>query len=102
MMISEAIQIVIHINNYPDHSRRITEIIEVMGLDYAKSSDMPPYKYRTLYKYAIDRYDYEAKKFIGHYEVKEPPTWVNEIKYLPNAEMPAFWSNKPEVSEQIL
>ena len=96
MMIVDAIQIVIHIDNFSDHSRRITEIIEITGLDYGKSEDMPPYKYRTLYKFEMQGYDYDKKQFIGRHEIKEPPTWVNELIHLPTVTIPDFWKNAPD------
>lgn len=89
-MVSRAIHIVVHAGELPDHSRRLLEIIEVEGLDYDRSASMPPYKTRTLYRFEFDRYD-ETGKAAGRFIVKEPPSWINTLKQLPDIQTPDFW-----------
>ena len=43
-MVSRAIQIVVQVNQLPDHSRKVIEIAEIQGLDYERSVEFPPYK----------------------------------------------------------
>jgi len=94
-LVSRTIHIVIHVNALPDHSRVVSEIVEVEGLDYERSPTLPPYKTRTLYEYQFDRYDANGKA-VGKFVVKEPPSWVNKLKRIPNFKMPDFWQNKGE------
>jgi len=94
-MVHRAIHIVVHVEALPDHSRRLMEIIEVEGLDYGRSSIEPPYKTRTLYQYEFDRYD-ENGKAVGRFFVKEPPSWLNKLKLIPNFQMPDFWKQPEE------
>lgn len=89
-MVSRAIQIVIHMGEMPDHSRRLMEIAEVQGLDYERSPSFPPYRLRTLYRYEFDRYDAEGKA-CGQFLVKDKPSWVDELQLVQNLQTPAFW-----------
>jgi len=89
-LVSRTIHIVVHMGVLPDQSRRIMEIIEVEGLDYDRSAENPPYKTRTLYEFEFDHYDADGKAH-GRFVVKEPPTWVNKLKLIPNFQMPDFW-----------
>ena len=92
-MVHRAIHIVVHVEALPDHSRRLMEIIEVEGLDYDRSPHEPPYKTRTLYRFEFEGYDANGKA-IGRFLVKEPPSWLDKLKLIPNFEMPDFWREK--------
>jgi len=89
-MICHAIQIVIFAKTLPDHSRRLMEIVELHGLDYEASQINPPYKTRTLYRYEFSHYD-ENDKAVGRFRVCEPPSWIDDLKMIPNFQMPDFW-----------
>ena len=86
-MVSRAIHIVVYAGALPDHSRKVLEIIEVEGLN---SSANPSYKTRTLYRFEFDRYDANGKA-AGRFHVCEPPSWINQLKLLPDFQMPDFW-----------
>ena len=92
-MVYRAIHIVVHVESLPDHSRRIMEIIEVEGLDYDRSPHEPPYKTRCLYQFEFEGYDNDGKA-VGRFLVKEPPSWLNKLKLIPNFEMPDFWRDQ--------
>jgi len=89
-LVSRAIRIVVHMDVLPDHSRVLSEIIEVEGVAYDRSIDSHIYKTRTLYQYEFDHYD-EADKAVGRFIVKEPPTWINRINRIPKFQPPDFW-----------
>jgi pilus assembly protein CpaF len=90
--VSRAIHIVIYSRMLPDFSRKLMEIIEVQGLERTGNPD-PSYKTRTLYKYEFERYD-ENKNAVGRFIVCEPPSWINQLKLLPDFQLPDFWQNK--------
>lgn len=89
-LVSRAIHIVIHMDVLPDQSRVLSEIIEVEGITYDREADSHIYKTRTLYQYEFDHYD-EKDKAVGRFIVKDPPTWINKIKRIPNLQPPDFW-----------
>ncbi|MDR0841838.1 MAG: Flp pilus assembly complex ATPase component TadA [Acidobacteriota bacterium] len=89
-MVSRAIQVVVHMGELPDHSRRVMEIAEVQGLDYDRSASFPPYRMRTLHQFEFDRYDADGKA-CGKFFVKDKPTWVGELRLVPGFETPSFW-----------
>jgi hypothetical protein len=93
-MVRHAIHIVIHVEALPDNSRRLMEIIEVEGLDYERSPHEPPYKTRTLYEYEFE--GYENGKAVGRFLVKDPPSWLNKLKLIPNFQMPDFWRQQSD------
>ena len=97
-MIRHAIHIVIHVEALPDHSRRMMEIIEVDGLDYELSPHEPPYKTRTLYRYEFDNYS-EDGKAVGRFLVKNPPSWVDKLKLIPNFQVPEFWRQQQPLTQ---
>ena len=90
-MVSRAIHIVVYARMLPDYSRKLMEIIEVQGLDRSNPNDSdPPYKIRTLYKYEFEKYD-ANKKAVGRFCVEEPPSWIDQLKLLPDFRIPEFW-----------
>lgn len=95
-LVSRAIRVVAHMDVLPDHSRVLSEIIEVEGVAYDSSAGSHIYKTRTLYKYEFDHYN-EADKAVGRFIVKEPPSWINKIKRIPNFQTPDFWQQKETV-----
>ena len=98
-MVARAIHVVVYSGELPDYSRKIQEIIEVQGLDYAVSQDNPPYKTRSLYKYEFSHYD-ENEKAVGQFLVGEPPSWIGNLKLLPNFKIPDFWQNKQQTDKE--
>ena len=98
-MVSRAIHVVVHAGALPDHSRKLLEIIEVEGLDYDISAANPPYKTRTLYRYKFSHYD-EAGKAVGRFHVCEPPSWINDLKMIPNFTTPDFWQQQQQQKEE--
>jgi len=99
-MVSRAVQSVIQVSQLPDHSRKVVEIAEVEGLDYERSAGFPPYKLRNLYQFEFANYDAQQRAQ-GTFRVKEGPSWINELKRIPDYQLPGFWSDqrlKPEHS----
>lgn len=94
--VARAIQIVIHMEELPDHSRRLMEIAEVQGLDYARSANFPPYKLQTLYRYEFDHYDDDGKA-CGRFIVEHTPSWINRLRMIPGYQMPSFWHQQKEI-----
>jgi len=92
-MVSRAVHSVIQVSQLPDHSRKILEIAEVEGLDYERSTAFPPYKLRSLYQFEFANYD-AARLAQGTFRVKERPSWINELKRIPDYELPAFWNGQ--------
>ena len=89
-MVARAVHVVIHTGELHDHSRRLLEIAEVEGLDYDRSASMPPYMTRTLYQFEFDRYDSDGKA-MGQFAVREPPSWIDSLRQIPEMETPSFW-----------
>jgi len=97
-MVSRAVHAVIQVSQLPDHSRKVVEIAEVEGLDYERSVGFPPYKLRSLYHFEFANYDAD-RLAQGTFRVKERPSWINELKRIPDYQLPGFWSDerlKPE------
>jgi pilus assembly protein CpaF len=92
-MVSRAIHTVIQVSQLPDHSRKVMEIAEVEGLDYARSVEFPPYKLRSLYQFEFSGLN-AAQRAKGDVLLKERPTWINELKRVPDFRMPRFWSEE--------
>ena len=97
-MVSRAVHIVVYAGELADHSRKVMEIIEVAGLDYSASASLPPYKTRTLYRFEFDHYN-EASKAVGRFIVSDPPSWIDQLKRLPNFTMPDFWQPIKETQQ---
>ena len=89
-LVSRAIRIVVHMDVLPDHSRVLSEIIEVEGLAYDREADSHIYKTRTLYQYEFDRFN-EKDIAVGRFVVKDPPTWIDKINQIQNFQTPDFW-----------
>jgi pilus assembly protein CpaF len=91
-MVSRAVHSVIQVSQLPDHSRKVVEIAEVEGLDYERSTGFPPYKLRSLYQFEFANYGAE-RLAQGTFRVKERPSWINELKRIPDYQLPGFWSD---------
>jgi pilus assembly protein CpaF len=89
-MVSRAIQIVVQVNQLSDHSRKVTKIAEIEGLDYERSVEFPPYKLRTLYRFEFSHYD-ATDKAHGHFCIQDPPSWLGDLKMIPGYQLPDFW-----------
>ncbi len=89
-MVARAIHVVIQMGELPDHSRRLMEIAEVQGLDYDRSATFPPYKLRTLYQFEFRHYEADGK-VRGEFVVREAPSWLGELKLIPDYQLPPFW-----------
>jgi Type II/IV secretion system protein len=89
-MVSRAIQIVVQVNQLPDHSRKVIEIAEIQGLDYERSVEFPSYKLRTLYRFEFSHYDTNHKAH-GHFFVQDAPSWLGDLKMIPGYQLPDFW-----------
>ena len=89
-MVSRAIHVVLQMRQLPDHSRRLMEIAEVQGLDYDASATFPSYKLRTLYQFEFARYTSDGRAH-GHFTVRDRPSWLRELRMIPNYEVPQFW-----------
>lgn len=92
-MVSRAIQIVVQVSQLSDHSRKVLEIAEVEGLDYQRSVDFPPYKLRTLYRFEFSHYGAESKA-MGHFAVQNHPSWLWDLKMVPDYQLPGFWEER--------
>ncbi len=90
VLVSRSIHIVIQMGQLADHSRRLMEIAEVEGLDYDRSATFPPYKLRKLYQFEFSHFGDDGKSH-GHFRVKEKPSWLNELRMIPQYRMPDFW-----------
>ncbi len=90
-MVSRAIQIVIQVSQLPDHSRKVIEIAEVQGLDYGRSIEFPPYKLHPLYRFQFSHYDNQLKAH-GEFEIKDQPSWLADLKMIPDYQVPGFWA----------
>ena len=89
-MVSRAIHVVVQMRELPDHSRRLMEIAEVQGLDYDGSATFPSYKLRALYQFEFLRYTSDGKAH-GQFAVRDRPSWLRELRLIPNYEVPQFW-----------
>jgi len=89
-MVSRAVQVVVHMGELPDRSRRVMEIAEVQGLDYDRSATFPPYRLRTLYQFEFDHHGSDGK-VCGRFLVKDKPSWLNELQLVPGFQTPSFW-----------
>jgi pilus assembly protein CpaF len=89
-MVTRAIHVVVQMGQFPDHSRRLMEIAEVEGLNYAPSASFPTYKLRRLYQFELTHYASDGKA-LGKFEVCEKPSWVPDLKLIPNYQVPRFW-----------
>ena len=89
-MVSRAIHVVVQMRELPDHSRRLMEIAEVQGLDYDGSATFPSYKLRTLYQFEFAGYTSDGKAH-GQFAVRDRPSWLRELRLIPNYEVPQFW-----------
>jgi hypothetical protein len=89
-MVSRAIHIVLQMRELPDHSRRLMEIAEVLGLDYDASPTFPSYKLRTLYQFELTRYTSDGKAQ-GHFTIRDGPSWLSELRMIPDYQAPQFW-----------
>lgn len=90
-LVVRAIQMVIQVGHLPDHSRKVVEIAEVEGLDYARSIDFPSYKLRPLYQFRFSHYDREQRA-CGEFVVIQPPSWLADLRMIPGFEIPEFWT----------
>jgi len=75
-MVSRAISIMIQVSQFPDETRKIVDISEVLGLDYEASSVFPPYKIVPLYRFNMT--GYEKDRVIGSFEVVNIPSFLTE------------------------
>jgi pilus assembly protein CpaF len=89
-MVSRAIHHVLHMRELPDHSRRLMEIAEVLGLDYDNSPTFPCYKLRTLYRFEFEGYMSDGKAH-GQFMVRDGPSWAEELREIRNYQKPQFW-----------
>jgi len=88
--VARAIHIVVQVNQFPDESRKVVEIMEVEGLDYDVSPAHPPYRLRPLYRFMHEGFSREGQ-VTGNFCVEEHPTWIEELKMVPDVPMPAAW-----------
>lgn len=93
-MVSRAIHTVVQVSQLPDHSRKVVDIAEVEGLDYERSVGFPPYKLRSLYQFEFANYNAD-RLAQGTFVVKERPSWINELKRIPDYQLPGFWEERP-------
>jgi pilus assembly protein CpaF len=87
-MVSRSIHIVVQLSQLPDHSRKVMEIAEVGGLDYEHSAGFPPYRLRSLYQFELS--NYADRRARGMFVVKQRPTWIDELKWIPDYQLPRF------------
>ena len=89
-MVSRAIHVVLQMRELPDHSRRLMEIAEVLGLDYDTSAAFPSYKLRTLYRFEFEGYTSDGKAQ-GQFVLRDGPSWLEELQKVLNYQAPQFW-----------
>ena len=91
-MVARAIQIVIQVSQLPDHSRKVMEVAEILGLDYERSPGFPTYKLHCLYRFEFSHYDPNHKAH-GDFVIQQSPSWVGDLKMVPDYEVPDFWQS---------
>lgn len=89
-LVSRAIQVVVQVCQLPDESRKIMEIVEVSGLEYATSPTFPPYHITPLYRFRLDGLD-DRGRLTGRFEATGRPTFLDELR-LRNIPIPEVWS----------
>ncbi len=92
-MVSRAIHVVVQMCQLPDQSRRVMEVAEVQGLDYERSAVFPPYKLQSLYGYEFSSYG-SSGGCRGSFSVRESPSWLRELEWIPDYQAPDFWRKK--------
>lgn len=97
-MVSRAIHVVLQMRQLPDHSRRLIEIAEVMGLDYGGSASFPSYRLRQLYRFEFGGYSADGRA-VGAFKVMEMPSWVGELRGIPGYQVPRFWAGDADRRE---
>jgi|GEM_PF-1746687 len=91
-MVARAVSVVIHISQFPDESRRVTEIVEVRGLDYAASPTFPPYHVVPLYRFTPMGHD--QGRCVGRFEALHIPEFLNEAVRSPDLDLPLHWKGE--------
>ncbi|HQG93485.1 MAG TPA: ATPase, T2SS/T4P/T4SS family, partial [Acidobacteriota bacterium] len=89
-LVSRAIQAVVQVGQLPDESRKIMEIAEVNGLDYAESPVFPPYRVTPLYRLRLGGIDSRGR-FSGRFEATGRPSFLDELR-LRDIPIPEVWS----------
>lgn len=89
-MVSRAIHVVLQMRELPDHSRRLMEIAEVLGLNYDTSAAFPTYKLRTLYRFEFEGYTSDGKAQ-GQFVLRDGPSWLEELQKVLNYQAPQLW-----------
>ncbi len=91
-MVARAVRVVVQVDQLPDDSRKIVEIAEVLGLDYDRSSNYPPYMMNTLYRYNFQCYD-DGGRAVGSFESANRPQFFSDLARIRNYEPPDCWLN---------
>ena len=89
-LVSRAIQAVVQVGQLPDESRKILEIVEVNGLDYAASPTFPPYHTTSLFRFRFDGRDNRGL-LSGRFEATGRPSFLDELR-LRDIPIPEVWS----------
>ena len=87
-MVSRAIDVVVQIVRFPDDKRRISEIVEVTGLDHSITTMLPTYKLNPLYVFNLK--GYEQGKSKGDFVIKNKPEFLKD-KHFFDADFPEEW-----------
>jgi len=88
-LVARAIHVVVQVSHYPDESRKVAEIVEVDGLDYAASATFPPYRVIPLYQFVFKGYD-DQDRLRGRFQAGGRPTFRDELR-LRRIPCPEVW-----------
>ena len=81
-LLSENIDIIVHVKTLADKSKRVTDIVEV-----AKSGI---YRLNSLYEFVPEKIK-RGEKIVGEFVVKNKPGFLGERLFISEEEIPAYW-----------